>query len=96
MKIWLVNLSAGTLNILDMLDELNCEVKVMYAISNHTPQWLSCSDEAFVKVEITHPELILTAFDEDEFEAAANAADVVNAVIGLDKYSRLAMLYMTP
>ena len=66
------------------------------AISNHTPQWLSCSDEAFVKVEITHPELILTAFDEDEFEAAANAADVVNAVIGLDKYSRLAMLYMTP
>lgn len=94
MKIWLVDLSYGSLTILDRLDELDCEVRIMYDISNHTPQWLSCSDEAFTRLKLTHPELILVAFDEEEFEAAADAAAINSPMMNLNKYSCLALLHI--
>jgi len=94
MKVWLVNLSQGTLNILNMLDELECEVQVMYDISNHTPQWLSCSDEAFTKLKLVHPELILVVFDANEFETEANKALSTSCTPWLSKYSCLAMKYI--
>lgn len=100
MKIWLINYDSGRtpLNILDMLDELDCDVEIMYEISNHTPQWLSCSDEAYTRIILMYPELVVIAFDKDSFEAAADEAFSEQYNIPgewhLNKYSYLALRYV--
>jgi hypothetical protein len=94
MKIWLLNINVSAVEALDWLDEFNCDAHIMYEISNHTPQWLSCSDEDFKKLLTLRPELVLTSFDADVFEAAATAAALNPPLPGLNKYSCLAFAFL--